>query len=97
MGTGPEQIPAGPEAAGPEVTEQAEAQPVLESLQTVQAFIAAQKEKGNPGADSMAKALLNLIEVIGGRTSEPEAAGPAGPSQMAENAAPGAIPAGPAL
>lgn len=81
--------------------------PVLEALQTIQTFIATQQEKGNPGAEAMAKTLLSLIQSIGGNATEneqkapgqpgPMPVGPGGPSAIPENSAPGSRPVMPSL
>ena len=81
--------------------------PVLEALDTLQTFIAAQKEKGNQNSDRMAQALLSLVNVIGGggeqtgspqnvpgQQIEPEIRGK---TEMSEMAARGARPAMPSL
>lgn len=81
---------------------------VLESIQNIQTFIAAQKEKGNPKADMMGKSLLGLIQSIAGgapdesqapqETVPPPLPVPAGSADIGarpENAGPGSRPVGP--
>lgn len=48
-----------------------EENPVIEALQTIQTFVAAQKESGNEKAGEMAKGLLGLIQAIGGTANIP--------------------------
>jgi hypothetical protein len=49
--------------------------PVLEALNTLQTFVAAQKEKGNKNYENMAKALLSVVQAFSGDAQEVENAG----------------------
>lgn len=82
----------GPMAGGPppqDIGNDEALNPILESLQTLQTFIAAQREQGNPGAADMAKNLLTLIQSIGGNVQKPAAGG--APS-LPPTAPPAALP-----
>lgn len=79
--------PPGPGPAEGEGEGEGELNPVIDALQTLQAFVAAQQQSGNQKAGDMAKNLLGLLQSIGG--GGPQALGPGAP----EGPVPGAPPA----
>ena len=54
--------------------------PVIDALKTLQIFIAAQKQKGNPQADAMVQAFQAFLQSMGAGGKGPEQAPSPGPT-----------------